>query len=202
MESRPQVFVPLAQRDVLFPSNFAVGMHLVARVDSPSAALRERVGQLAVSIGPRVFLGEPVTITELLSDRLATARRRAAVLGLLGAIGLGLALIGLFGMTAFTVARRTGEIGVRMTVGARPGQVIWEVFRGAATAVSVGLLAGLAGALATSRLLEGYLFETQAVDAATLGGVAVLIAVTATIAAVVPAARAGRVTSVALLRHD
>ena len=96
----------------------------MARVDSPSAALRERVGQLAVSIGPRVFLGEPVTITELLSDRLATARRRAAVLGLLGAIGLGLALIGLFGMTAFTVARRTGEIGVRMTVGARPGQVI------------------------------------------------------------------------------
>ena len=147
-------------------------------------------------------MGEAATITELLGDRVATSRGRAVILGILGAIGLALALVGLFGMTAFTVAQRTGEVGVRLAVGARTRQVVWAVFRGPATAVLIGLVAGFGGALAASRLLERYLFEIQSTDAVTVAGVLAVMATTATIAALVPAARAARVTPVDLLRHE
>lgn len=199
---RPQVFTPYEHGGVVVLPGLRFGMWVVARVDSSSIALRQRLRQVTAAIGPRVFIGETATMAELLSDRVAPQRRRATILGILGGIGLTLALIGLFGMTAFTVARRTGEIGVRMAFGARAGTVVWEVFRHSAVAVLVGLVAGLAGASAANRLLERYLFETQTMDATTIAAVVSLLGATAAIAALVPAARAARVNPVDLLRHD
>jgi putative ABC transport system permease protein len=124
------------------------------------------------------------------------------LLGLLGSLGLILALVGVFGMTAYAVARRTAEIGVRMAFGARPGQVVRTMTRDSAVPVAIGAIAGVGGALLATRLIESFLFETSPRDPLTLAAVAVTLAVTGCLAALVPAFRAARVDPALSLRAE
>jgi putative ABC transport system permease protein len=124
--------------------------------------LAGRLRQAAQSVGPPVLVESIRSGTDWLSDRVVTPRRRTVMLGLLGALGLVLALVGIFGMTAYAVSRRTREIGVRMAFGARPGQVVGTMVRDAITPLAVGTLVGLAGAAAATRVIANFLFETEA----------------------------------------
>ena len=98
------------------------------------------------------------------------------MLGLLGGLGLTLALVGVFGMTAYAVTRRTAEIGVRMAFGARPGQVVRTMVREAAVPIAVGTVLGVGGAALATRVIESFLFETAPTDPVTLAAVAVTLA--------------------------
>jgi ABC-type lipoprotein release transport system permease subunit len=113
-----------------------------------------------------------------------------------------LTLVGIFSMTAYAVARRTREIGVRVAFGARPAQVVRIMVRDAAWPVALGLIAGSVCAYYATRIIRGFLFQTAPHDPATLVTVVLLLAVTACLAAWLPARRAASVDPVSALRAE
>jgi putative ABC transport system permease protein len=151
---------------------------------------------------------QPVAATasleKLLADAGALPRVQATLMALLGAIALVLAAVGLYGVMAYAVSQRTQEIGIRMTLGARSGSVLRMVLGQALILTVIGLTIGLAGTVLLGRLLatvlEPMLFGVTATDAATLAGVAILLASVALLAALIPARRATRVDPIQALR--
>jgi len=103
---------------------------------------------------------------------------------------------------AYTVARRTGEIGLRLALGAGRGAVIWMILRDVCALAAVGLTIGLSGALAASRLIESLLFDTKPNDPRTVAAAAAILLTAALVAGYGPARRASRIDPLTALRHD
>jgi len=133
----------------------------------------------------------------LLNDRLVATL--SAAFGLLATL---LAVIGLYGVMAFTVGRRTREIGVRMALGAVPGDVVWLVMREVLMLVGTGVVLGLAGAWGLGRLISSQLYGVTATDPVSIAAAATLLAAVALVAGYVPAWRATRVNPVLALRYE
>lgn len=197
-ENYPQVFLPLEPTE--FDLNHA--MMVVLRSSGRAPDLGNRLREAARSIRPRVLVERVRTGNDWFADRVVTPRRRTVLLSLLGGLGLVLALVGVFGMTAYAVERRTAEIGVRMAFGARPGQVVTTMVRDSAVPIAVGTLLGLGGAALATRVIESFLFETTPTDAVTFAAVALALVAVGCLAALVPAMRAARVDPVATLRAE
>jgi putative ABC transport system permease protein len=142
------------------------------------------------------------TMEEVLSRSMSTRRWRTLLLSLFAFTALGLACLGIYGVTAYSVTQRTHEIGIRMTLGAQKGDVLrLVVVQGLKLAV-VGVAAGLLAALALSRLATSFLYGVEAADPLTLLAVSVvLIGVTAA-ACLVPARRAARVDPLVALKYE
>jgi ABC-type antimicrobial peptide transport system permease subunit len=124
------------------------------------------------------------------------------LLTMLGVFGLLLTVVGIFSMTAYAVARRTREIGVRVAFGARPAQVVGVMVRDAVWPVVFGLAAGLAGTYYATRVISSFLFETPPHDPTTLVVVVALLGLAASLAAWLPARRAALVDPVSALRAE
>ena len=124
------------------------------------------------------------------------------LLTLLGALGLALALVGIFGMTAYSVVRRTPEIGVRMAFGARAGQVVGTILRDAVVPIAIGTVIGLAASLLVTPVIKSFLFETAPAEPVTLAGVAAILATAGCLAAFASARRAARIDPVTSLRAE
>jgi putative ABC transport system permease protein len=122
--------------------------------------------------------------------------------GLIAFIAVVLSTVGLYALTAYGVAQRTQEIGVRMALGACAHQVTWLFLRRTAVHLSIGLALGVCGALATGQLLQSLLVQTDARDPLTLAGVVALLAFVAVAASLVPSHRAARLDPVVALRAD
>jgi len=195
---QPQVFYPFEASE----SDLNQAMMIVLRPSANLPGLADQLRRVAQSIGPRVLVERIRTGPDWFGERVITPRRRTVLLSLLGGLGLALALVGVFGMTAYAVARRTAEIGVRMAFGARPGQVVRTMVRDAAVPIAVGTLLGVGGAVLATRAIESFLFETPPADPVTLGAVAVALAATACLAALVPSLRAAKVDPASSLRAD
>ncbi|HUR19476.1 MAG TPA: ADOP family duplicated permease, partial [Vicinamibacterales bacterium] len=156
----PQVFFPLRVEG----SDVDKKMMVVMRLSAASPGLPDQLRRVAQGIGPRVLVERIRSGEQLFDANVLTPRRRTVLLSLLGGLGMALALVGVFGMTAFSVTRRTAEIGVRMAFGARPGQVVGTMMRDAALPIVIGALLGVGGALAATRVIESFLFATTATD--------------------------------------
>ncbi len=182
-------------------SDLIQAMTVVVRPTGDPAGLPEQLRRTAESGGSRVLVEKIQSANELFGERVITPRRRTVLLGLLGGLGLTLALVGVFGMTAYAVTRRTGEIGVRMAFGARPGQVVGTMVRDAALPIVVGTVAGAGAAMLSTRVIESFLFQTAPNDPATLAAVALTLAVTGCLAAAIPALRAAKVDPASCLRE-
>jgi ABC-type antimicrobial peptide transport system permease subunit len=126
----------------------------------------------------------------------------ASLLGTFAGLALALAAVGIYGVVAHTVARRTREIGVRIALGAPAAQVGRMVMREGMQVVAIGLAAGLAGGAAASRLLAGLLYGVAATDPWTYAAVGALLALVAAVAVWIPARRAMKADPVASLRSD
>jgi putative ABC transport system permease protein len=137
-----------------------------------------------------------------MSASIARDRFFTVLFGTFGALALLLAAIGVHGVLAYSVARRTQEIGVRMALGARPRAVIGLVVGQGARLVAMGLVAGLLCALALARLVASLLYRTDPYDAVTFAVVPAVLVITALLACAVPAWRASRVDPITALRAE
>jgi putative ABC transport system permease protein len=142
------------------------------------------------------------TMDEWVSRSTATPRYRTTLLGLFAALAMVLAATGIYGVMSYSVSQRTHEIGVRMALGARNGDVLRLVVSQGMLLVVVGLAIGLVAALGLTRLMESLLFGVTAKDPLTFVAVAGLLAVVAFIACYIPARRATKVDPLTALRYE
>ena len=177
-------------------------LRIVLRPRASAVVPGDRLRQMVQAVGPKVLVGPIRSGTDDLGKTVLNPRRRTLLLSLLGGLGMLLTLVGIFSMTAYAVARRTQEIGIRMAFGAEPAHVVGTMVRDAAWPAFFGLFVGMAGALYGTRVVASFLFETTPTDPATFAAVAVLMGVAALVAAWVPARRAARVDPVIALRAE
>ena len=177
-------------------------MIIVLRTSGKMPDISGHLRRTAQSLGPRVLVERVRPANDWLRGLVLTPRRRTVLLGLLGGLGLILALVGVFGMTAYAVSRRTAEIGIRMAFGARPWQVVRTMVWDSAVPIVFGTLIGLGGAAFATRLITSFLFETKPTEPSTFATVAVALATTGCVAALFPALRAARVDPAATLRAE
>ena len=201
-----ELFMTYAPQDQVATPTFRPSppetMVLVIRPRADAKGLPERLRQAAFAVGPRAVVERVRSGSDWLSDTVVTPRRRTVLLGLLGGLGLLVTLIGVFGMTAYAVARRTQEIGVRMAFGARPADVVRTMVADATWPVMLGITAGLIGAWFATRVISTFLFETTPTDLPTFGAAAFALAATALVAIWIPARKAARVDPVRSLRAE
>jgi ABC-type antimicrobial peptide transport system permease subunit len=142
------------------------------------------------------------TLTDQVRQNLNQERLIAQLVSFFGALALILACIGLYGVMAHGVARRTSEIGIRMALGARSGNIAWMILRETLYLVFAGLVIGVPAALLGARLISTQLFGLSPTDPLTLVGAAVVLAVVAMLAGYLPARRASRVNPLKALRYE
>jgi ABC-type antimicrobial peptide transport system permease subunit len=141
-------------------------------------------------------------MTDRLRDSLWRQRLSSSVLGAFSLAALGIAVLGVFGVTSYLVALRSHEIGIRMAIGAKPTDIWKMVLRQNLLLVAIGIAFGLGGTLALTRLLQGLLFAVQPSDPLTLTVVAAALALAAVTASLVPARRAAKVDPLVALRTE
>ena len=188
-----EVYRPLQQFPILSTS-------LVARTSAPLATMEKSLRAAVLEVDPEQPLYEVQTLEQARAASLAPPRLTTTLLGLFAGLALLVTTTGIAGLIAFSVNRRTQEIGIRMALGAAQGTVLWMVLRQAAVLVLAGLALGVAGALIMTRLLAGLLFGVGPTDPATFLSVALVLLTVATFACLVPARRATAVQPVMALR--
>ena len=190
----PEFYLPVQQVPAEAWDWIQRTMYIVVRTsldpDSMTNAIRSAVAQVA----PGVPLFNIRTMDQRLGESLATARFNTLLLALLGIIGLVLAAVGIYGVIAYFVTRRTQEIGVRMALGATRRDVVMLVVRQAAWPVGAGIAAGVVMSAVTARVLSAQLVGVSAHDPITFTAVAITLMGVAMLAALVPAGRAASVS--------
>jgi predicted permease len=170
-----------------------------ARPISQMAALTQRT---LASINQNLTIVKFQTFEEQIADRFTEERMIARLTALFGGLALLLATVGLYGVTAYTAARRTSEIGIRMALGAGRGGVIAMVMRGAMVLTAVGLAIGIPTALLCTRFVESQLYDVKGVDGGVLVTSIVTLTVAAAIAGLIPARRAASIDPARALRNE
>ena len=176
--------------------------HLLVRgargADAAAGTMRAIVGRL----DPDLPITRVWTLDGVLAQTLFIPRLVGSLLGAFAWVALVLSAVGLYGVTAYAVTQRTQEIGVRMALGARAGQVGWMMLRGGLIQLGAGFAVGIWGALTIGRLFESWLVETPPTDPVTQLAVAALLGGVAIAACLLPARRAARVDPMIALRHQ
>jgi putative ABC transport system permease protein len=160
------------------------------------------VRSIARQLDPEAVLFYVTPMDQVVASTISRPRLYAVLLGLFAAVGLGLAIIGIYGVMAYSVSQRTREIGIRMALGARRVEVVALVLRQSAVLTTSGIVIGLSAAAMLSRYLTGLLYGVQPLDAPTFVFVVVLFVVVAALASFVPARRATRVDPAVALRAE
>ena len=198
---RPEMFLPYAQ----FPAGTGTtppSMHVVLRAAGDPSALSTALGAAVAAIDPDVPLSGVQTMEAAMGSWAAERRLIMLLVSGFALVALLLGSVGIYGVMAHVVAQREREIGVRMALGALPGQILGLVVSQSAWLVGAGILAGTAGALAVTRLLTGLLFQVRPTDPLTFLGTALVLVVAAAGATLVPALRAVRTDPAHALRSE
>jgi putative ABC transport system permease protein len=193
-----QLYVPLAQD----PFD---DIYLLVRPEAgPASALASSVRAAITRVDKEqlVTVGPLITLNDVASEATSRQRFRAWLVMTFAGLALLLAMVGVFGIIAYSVQQRMREFGVRIALGATTGTVLGLVLRGAARMVGVGAVVGLVAAALLSQSISAFLFGVQPLDPVTFASVAAVLLLTATVAAVVPAMRAARVDPAQAFRTE
>ncbi|HEY2548441.1 MAG TPA: ABC transporter permease [Candidatus Acidoferrum sp.] len=194
-EAQPEFFLALFQ--------WGVGSHhLVVRTRTNPEALTDTISRQIWASFPDQPLVHVMTLTRTIADSVGDQRLHTALLGIFAALGLTVALLGIYGVVSYSVARRTQEIGVRMALGAARGDVLRMVLRQGLALVGVGAVIGTAGALGATRVIASELYGVTATDPWTFLGAIALMLLVGCFACLVPARRAMRVDPIVALRYE
>jgi len=181
--------------------NFPFG-NVTVRTNLKLDAVTKAVQSALNTVNPGLAIAAPQTMEAVVAQALGQARLMTWLLGIFAGVALLLASIGIYGAVAYTVEQRTGEIGVRMALGAQTRDVLRLIINQGMKPVLIGLVIGIAAAFALGRLIASQLFEVSAHNPALLGGATVLLAAIALLACLLPARRAALVDPVQALRTE
>ena len=177
-------------------------MEMVVRSTRPPESLVREVRAALAAYDPSLPNAECYPLERLIDNAVAPRRLITRLLGFFSTLALTLAALGLYGVIAYSVVQRTQEIGIRMALGAQRGDVLQLILRGGLRLVAVGVVIGLAGAFALTRVLQSQLFGVTAHDPLVFAGNAALLIAVATAACLLPALRATRVDPMTALRTE
>lgn len=198
-ESRVQYYLPFRQPVGQRPRR---DMFIVVRSASDPAGLAAPVRSVIKKLDQDLPVFRVSTMERLVSDSLAARRFSTFLLGAFAGLALLLAAVGIYGVTAYSVAQRTHEVGLRMALGAQRGDVLKLVVARGMLLTSVGLFVGLAGAFGLTRLLSTLLFGVGTTDPTTFAGVPIFLLFTSFLACYLPARRAAKVDPMVALRYE
>jgi predicted permease len=181
-----------------FPSMLYYAVRTDRRAASPISSIRSLVRQ----VEPQTTVDNFATVQQLVANSIARPRLYSVLLGLFAAVAVTLAAVGIYGVMAYSVTKRTREIGIRMALGAARADVMGLVLGQSLVLTAVGIVLGIAGAAAVTRYLGGLLFGLTPLDPGTFIVVSLVFAAIATLAAFLPARRATRVDPLIALRYE
>ena len=192
----PAVYFPITQMDPPWAPSFEV------RYSRDLTTASREIEQTVAQLDPRLHALDIQTLDQQINAYLEKERMLATVASLFGAIALLLAAVGLYGVMAYAVTRRTKEIGLRMALGARRSEVLDMILKDGAAVAFAGVALGVPAAVALSRLLSSLLFEVKPSDAGSLAAPVAIMLGVAALAVLVPAWRATRVDPMVALREE
>lgn len=203
-DSPPQAYVAYTQLSAHTSDYTEARLHksLVIRAQFVSNELIKSVRKTVLELAPDSAVFGVTTVQQTVADSARPWRFISQLLGLFGAVALLLAAIGIYGVMSYSVSERRHEIGLRMALGAQPGQVLGLVLRQAMTLSLLGVTIGVAASFLATPLLAKYLYGVKAHDALTLSLVSVLLIAIALLASYVPAHRAARIDPMETLRRE
>jgi putative ABC transport system permease protein len=195
----PELYFQARQvADQLIGSNVS----FVVRASSDSVPLESSIRNAVREMDPSLPVYNLWSMNELMTKSMVQPRFLALLLATFSGIALFLAAIGIYGVMAYSVAQRTQEIGVRMALGARPLHVLQLILKQSLGMLVIGIVVGLAGAFALTRLMRTLLFEITATDPLTYASVIGLLTIVALLACYIPARRAAKVDPLVALRYE
>ncbi len=199
---KEKFYVPHSQWHVLTRGSLVRNTFLVMRAAGEPVALAGPVREAVRRLDPRLPVAGVRPMTDVVATALATPRLTSVLIGTFAAIALALAVVGLYGVLSYVVARRTHEIGIRMAIGASRADVVGMIVRQGLSLAAAGIVIGLLAALALAQVLRGLLYDVGPHDPLTFVAVSATMLLAALLASLVPALRAVRVSAVAALRTE
>jgi len=193
---RPEVYVPFGQAPYFQATNFMV------RTASDPMVVAPAIQRAIWGVDKNAPITDLATMNQIVQDAFSSSRFQTILLGAFGALGLLMAAIGIYGVISYMVAQRTHEIGIRVALGAQRSDVLREVIGEGAVLAGIGIVAGVIGALALTRLLRSLLFQIKPSDPVTFASAVVVLLAVALAACYIPVRRAMRVDPMTALRHE
>jgi putative ABC transport system permease protein len=178
------------------------GLSMVVRGNLSPAAFESAIRQAIDGVNKNQALSNVRTLDRVKAESLGSSRLQTMLLAVFAGIALLLAAIGIYGVISYSVVQRTHEIGIRAALGASTGSLLRMVLLNGLTLMSIGLVLGIAGSLAVTRLLSSLLFGVSARDPLTMAGIALVLAAVSIAACLLPALRAARVDPLVALRYE
>jgi putative ABC transport system permease protein len=197
-EQKFELYVPYAQER----RGFVAPRDLVVRTTGDPARLASAVREAVWAVDKDQPISNIRTMDHVLAAAVARERFQMLLLALFATLALVLACVGLYGVISYAVVQRTHEIGVRMALGAQPGDVLRLVINQGMLLTLIGMVVGIAGAFAVTRVMNEMLFGVKATDPLTFAGVALVLGVIAFLACYIPARRATKVDPLVALRYE
>jgi predicted permease len=194
----PVAFLPLAQAEG--PESYA--SYLEIRTTTDPGSMAGAVRRVIQEVDKNLPVTSITTLSEQVNESLNKEHLIARLSSFFGILALVLACVGLYGVLAYGVARRTNEIGIRMALGADQMRVLWMVLRESLALVGVGVAVGLLMAIAATRFISTQLYGVKPTDPATITAVTIVLAAVAVLAGYIPARRATKVDPMVALRYE
>jgi putative ABC transport system permease protein len=200
--ARPEIYLPHRQLPPGWTRSILASLNIVLRTELPLEAIAPTIRQTVQRLDPNVPVSGLGTLDQALANNVATERFVTMLLTLFAAVALVISAVGVYGVMAFSVARRTREIGIRLALGAEPGQVLGSILKSALTVAAIGGGIGLVTAYLATSVLESLVYQVSVRDTLVFIVSPVVLMLVALVASLVPAWRAAAVHPMETLRAE